>query len=74
METKIKTKLFYYIKERHNPQFKKPYYIPEGLLTKKEALIKENSSYGFNIMLKYNTIQEYTKAIQQFKNDGFNVH
>lgn len=74
METKKTETLSYYIKERHNPQFKKPYFVPEGLLPKKEAKAKEDAIYGMNIMLKYKNIQEYKAAIQKFKIDGFSVH
>lgn len=41
----------FYIKERHNPQFDKPYYVPKGQLTKKDANKMENSLYGDNYML-----------------------
>lgn len=64
----------YWIKERHNPQFDKPYYTVCGQLGKREAKKKENSLYGFNVMLEYKTEEEYSKAIKQFKDDGFVVH
>ncbi len=64
----------YYIKERHNPQFKKPYYVPKGQLTKKEAEQAENSSYGSNVMLEYKTLDEYNEAILNFRQQGFNIH
>jgi len=49
----------YYIKERHNPQFDKPYYTACGKLTKKEARKKENPLYGTNYMLGYATKEKY---------------
>lgn len=65
----------FFIKERHNPQFKKPYYVPEGLLTKAEARRKEDKCiYGYNIMLEYNTEKEYQDAINKFREEGFAVH
>lgn len=64
----------FYIKERHNPQFDKPYYVAEGQLTKVEAEKKENTVYGNNYMLSYDNQKEYTDAINKFKTDGFNVH
>lgn len=63
----------FYIKERENPQFKKPYYVACGKLTKKEAKKKENSLYGYNIMLSYKTEEEYINALNTFKKEGYNV-
>jgi hypothetical protein len=57
----------YYIKERHNPQFKEPYYVACGKLSAKEAKKKEDSLYGFNIMLSYKTEKEYKEACEKFK-------
>lgn len=58
----------FYIKERNNPQFDKPYYIGKGQLTKKKALSIENSSsYGHNIMLSYDTEEEYNEALKTLK-------
>lgn len=64
----------YYIKERHNPQLDKPYYVAEGKLTKKDACKKEKSLYGHNNMLEYETIEDYQKALNEFEEKGFNVH
>ncbi len=55
----------FYIKERHNPQFKKPYYTAEGQLTKKEASRAEETIYGANVMLSYETEKEYKEAIKK---------
>lgn len=65
---------YHYIKERHNPQFEKPYYTACGLLTKSEAKRLEKAIYGHNIMLSYRTAEEYQAAIKRFEKDGFNVH
>jgi hypothetical protein len=59
----------YWIKERHNPQFEKPYYVACGQLSKTEAKRKEKTSYGTNIMLEYATETEYNKALKKFKKD-----
>jgi len=69
----MKKKLFY-LKERHNPQFKKPYYVREGQLSKTEVKKKENSLYGDNYMLSYNTRKEYNDAIEKLKANGYIVH
>lgn len=53
----------WYIKERHNPQFKAPYYVACGQLTKKEAKKKENPIYGSNYMLPFDTEEEYNKEL-----------
>jgi len=63
----------FYIKERLNPQFNKPYYVAEGQLTKKEAKSKEATLYGSNYLLAYNTEQEYKNAIEKLRVDGFKV-
>lgn len=55
----------YYIKERHNPQFKKPYYIAYGKLSKKEANKIEDSLYGCNIILSFSTKKEYKEKCKQ---------
>lgn len=54
----------FYLKERHNPQLKNPYYFACGQLTKKEAKDKEKTVYGLNIMIAYETEKEYNDAIQ----------
>jgi hypothetical protein len=69
-----KTKKSWWIKERHNPQFDGPYYVPCGQLGKREAKKKEDSLHGFNVMLEFLTEEEYNKAIEQFKSDGYSVH
>jgi len=64
----------FYIKERYNPQFDKPYYVALGKLTKKEAKKKESSIYGNNYILSYDTEENYNKALNDFKEKGFNVN
>ena len=71
---KYNTTKSYWIKERHNPQFDKPYYSACGQLSKREARSKESSLYGFNVMLEYSTQDEYDKALAQFMADGYTVH
>lgn len=64
----------YYIKERSNPQFQRPYYIAEGQLSKAEAKRKEKSAYGSNAMIEYWTEEEYKDALNKLKLEGFNVY
>jgi hypothetical protein len=63
----------FYLKERHNPQFKNPYYVACGQLTKKDAKAKENSLYGDNFMIAYETEKEYNDAIEKLKANGQRV-
>ena len=63
----------YWIKERHNPQFEKPYYTACGQLTIKEAKSMENSLYGSNYMLRFHTKDSYVKKILQLRKNGFSV-
>ncbi len=69
----MKTVKSYWIKERHHPQFDKPYYTACGQLSKREAMKKENTLYGYNIMLEYKTAEEYNAEVEKFKADGFRV-
>ncbi len=70
----MKTGKKFYIKERHNPQFDKPYYVACGQLTKKDAKAMESPLYGDNHMIEYQTEQEYNGAIEKLKSDGYSVH
>lgn len=62
---KMKSK-FWYIKERHNPQFDKPYYRALGNISKLEASRHENTLYGYNILLKYDNEKDYNDALKLF--------
>lgn len=64
----------YWIRERHNPQFDKPYYSACGRLSKRAAKKKEDALYGFNVMLEYKSPEEYAEAIKKFVADGFTVY
>lgn len=69
-----RVKLFY-IKERHNPQFDGPYYVPCGQLSKSDAKRKEvPGGYGWNKMIPYNTEEEYKLAIEKLRSEGKRVH
>ena len=63
----------YWIKRRHNPQFKNPYYVLCGQLTKKAAKQKEETLYGYNFMLEYKTIEDYKTAIKYLKKDNCDI-
>lgn len=65
--------LKYWIKERHNPQLSKPYFVPCGQLLKAEAERAKNSLYGYNIMHDYETEAEYIAAIEKLKAEGKSV-
>jgi hypothetical protein len=64
----------YWIKERHNPQFDKPYYSACGQLSRREAAKKENSLHGFNVMHEYKTEAEYLAALEQLRVTDCTVH
>jgi len=57
---------YWYIKERHNPQFKKPYYIALGNIRAIDAKKHEDTLYGFNIIHRYNSENEYRNALKDF--------
>ena len=70
----MKRQYSYWIKERHNPQMDKPYYVKYGQLSKTKALKKENSLYGYNRMLEFKTLEEYEAKIKELEAEGFKVH
>ncbi len=57
---------YWYIKERHNPQFKKPYYILLGNISAKDAKACENTLYGYNIVHRFETYELYKQGIRKF--------
>lgn len=63
----------FYIKERTNPQLKKPYYTACGQQTKRQARVMEDCLYGSNLMLSYPTEKQYKDAIESIKSDGYTV-
>jgi hypothetical protein len=69
----MKRQFSYWIKERHNPQFDKPYYSACGQLSKTAVKKKEGSLYGFNAMLEYKTEAEYNAALEKLKASGYTV-
>lgn len=64
---------YFWIKERHNPQFKQPYYVPCGQITVKEARKKEFPLYGENYMHKFATKEEYEAEITKLRAAGHNI-
>jgi hypothetical protein len=63
----------YWIKERHNPQLG-VYYVPQGQMSKTAARRYEKSSlYGDNVMLRFDTEEEYQSKLEELKFLGKNV-
>lgn len=67
-----KTKLWY-IGRRDNPQFKQPYYVAYGQLSKTEANKKEDTLYGSMWLTGFATQQEYESKIAELQLNGFRV-
>ena len=63
----------YYIKERHNPQTG-VYYVACGQLSKTAAKKKENSLYGYNTMIPFDTEQEYLAKLADLKSRLYHVN
>jgi hypothetical protein len=63
----------YWIKERHNPQFPRPYYVPCGRITNKEASRKGAAVYGYNRMLEFATEEEYKAKLNELIDAGEEV-
>ena len=62
----------YYIKERHNPQLRNPYYTALGKMSKKEAKKVESSLYGSNYVTGYSK-EEYDQKIAELRAEGLTV-
>lgn len=62
---------YFYIKERHNPQLKKPYFRMVGRMTVRDAKKIENPLYGSNIMHKFKTEDECKAALIKFEQTIF---
>ncbi len=66
-------KKLFYIGRRDNPQFKKPYFIIYGLLSKTSAKKFEKTIYGQMTLIGYETEEEYNTEIKNLTNKGFRV-
>lgn len=62
----------YWIKQRLNPQTG-TYYVACGKMPIKTALRNERTIYGSNIMLRYDTREEYEEKLAKLKADGERV-
>lgn len=63
-----------YIGMRVNPQFKKPYYVAFGALSKKDAKKKEDCAYGSMYLTGYETQESYDAELAKLRADGFTVN
>lgn len=61
---------YYWLKERHNPQLKNPYWVAYGKITTKEAKAKESSLYGTNYMHNFSTKEDYENKIEELRKNG----
>lgn len=64
----------YWILERHNPQFKEPYYVLLGKCSAADAKKRENTLYGTNYVTSYQTEALYNERIQELKDIGAKIH
>lgn len=62
----------WYIKERHNPQ-SGIYYVAQGRLSKTEAKRREDSLYGYNYMLCFNSEVDYEAELARLRKLGKQV-
>ena len=56
---------YWYIKERHNPQFEKPYYTALGNISQTEARKHENPLYGYNVLIRFETEKDYMEKCKE---------
>lgn len=64
----------FYLGERHNPQFSKPYYVSYGKLSKKDAKKKEESLYGSMYLTAFDTLTELDLEVQKKREAGYTVN
>lgn len=62
----------FYIKKRYNPQLG-TYYVACGQLSKTAAKRYESPIYGSNIMLAFDTKEDYKKSIAELEKKGIRV-
>jgi hypothetical protein len=61
------------IKERHNPQFKQPYYVLLGEQTNTKIKKYESPLYGYNNILKFTNERDYLNKIEELKTNGAEI-
>lgn len=64
----------FYIKERCNSQFVKPYYVALGEISKKESKKSISTVYGNNYLLTFDNFKDYNDKIKDLENQGFIVY
>lgn len=69
----MKNKKKFYIGERRNPQFDKPYYMAYGQLSKTAASQKSKTIYGSIFITEYQTEAEYKSKIESLQQNGYRV-
>lgn len=63
----------FYIGRRDNPQFKKPYYLAYGKLTKAAARKKTESMYGSVTLESYSFEMDYRTRVAELLALGYRV-
>jgi len=62
----------FWIKERHNPQLG-IYYVACGKMFKREARANERPLYGDNVMIPFDTKEEYEAELDRLERAGERV-
>ena len=62
----------YYIKERCNPQLG-TYYVACGALSKTAAKKNERTIYGSNLMIGFDTEEEYVAKLAELRKNGESI-
>lgn len=68
------SKYKWYLKERHNPQFKNPYYVKLGKMSRVKAAKHTKPAYGTNILIPFDSEDLYNEKVSSLIKDGFQVH
>jgi len=64
----------YWIKERHNPQLPKPYFVACGQLNAGAVKRSENPICGTNIMHGFVKKEDYEARLKELRSAGASVH
>lgn len=73
----MKQKYYFVIAERINPQLPNPYYIKCGRMTETELAglqVDDRVLYGKMNYIPYDTVNDYTFAINELIDKGFKVN
>lgn len=64
---------YFWLKERFNPQLRRPYYVLLGNIATREAMKSKSSKFGFNDLHKFETETEYQARVTLLRAAGARI-